>query len=353
MAGLSIRGVTKRFGTAVAVDAVDLELPHGAFCAILGPSGCGKTTLLRLLAGFETPDAGAIALDGRELARPGAALPPQARGIGMVFQSYALWPHMTVAGNVGFGLEVRGVPRGERRRRVADALAMVGLAELAGRRPAELSGGQRQRVALARCLVLEPRLVLMDEPLANLDVHLRDTMREEFQRFHAVTGATMVYVTHDQSEALALADLVAVMDRGRIRQLAAPGRLYREPADAMVAAFVGRGAVVPAEVLGAGLRGTRVRVFGSVAEVRGNGPAGPALLCLRPEDLALAEQGESGFAARVAGGAYEGAVWRVRAAPHAAPATSLTLELPARPEGDIRVRICDGWLLPERPGVAT
>ena len=216
--------------------------------AILGASGCGKTTLLRQIAGFDKLDAGRIVIGDTVVSSTAHHIPPERRRIGIVFQSYALWPHMTVAENVAYGLTVAGVKEPERARRVAAALTLVELDGFADRRPAALSGGQRQRVALARCLVTEPSLVLLDEPLANLDVHLRAAMEDEFARFHARTGTTMIYITHDQAEAMALADRIAVMDRGRLLQVATPSQLYREPADETVAGFIGEGMVVPVEV---------------------------------------------------------------------------------------------------------
>jgi|TARA_R110001583_G_scaffold193866_5_gene363471 iron(III) transport system ATP-binding protein len=247
VADINLGNVTKTFGDYHAVNNVSLNIADGEFVALLGPSGCGKTTLLRLLAGFEEPDGGVISLAGQAVADPRANImvAPEDRNLGIVFQSYALWPHMSVARNVGYPLEVRKLSRADRDKRIRDALAIVSLDDYADRSPTELSGGQRQRVALARCLVMEPRAVLLDEPLANLDVHLRETMQQAFLDFHRRTGATMIYVTHDQAEAMAMADRIAVMDRGHIRQMAAPETLYREPNDHMVAGFVGAGAVLP------------------------------------------------------------------------------------------------------------
>ncbi|WP_029008473.1 ABC transporter ATP-binding protein [Azospirillum halopraeferens] len=352
MAGLTLDRVTRRFGPAVAVDGVSLEVRDGEFVALLGPSGCGKTTLLRLVAGFEAPDDGVIAIGGETVARPGAVVPPERRGLGMVFQSYALWPHMSVADNVAYALKVRRLPAAERTARVARALELVGLAGLAGRRPQQLSGGQRQRVALARCLAMRPRVVLLDEPLANLDAHLRDAMQEEFRRVHRETGATILYVTHDQAEAMALADRVAVMDRGRLEQVATPRDLYRAPATAMVAGFVGRGMLVPVTVRsGAGAGRVAVGLWGHGAVVRGDGcPGESRRLCLRARDLDLAPaDGEGVLAARVVGIAFQGAVSRVTLA--AGPSgAELHLDCegePPPPGVAVGVRVRDGWLLPE------
>ncbi|MCC9625628.1 ABC transporter ATP-binding protein [Thalassospira sp. MA62] len=299
MADINLSRITKCFGDYRAVNNVSLDIANGEFMALLGPSGCGKTTLLRLLAGFEEPDQGVIALGGDVVADPQNAVmvSPEHRNLGIVFQSYALWPHMSVARNVGYPLEVRGIAKHERAKRVAEALDIVALGPFAERSPAELSGGQRQRVALARCLVMEPRAVLLDEPLANLDVHLRETMQQAFLDFHRRTGATMIYVTHDQAEAMAMADRIAVMDKGHIRQVAAPETLYREPADLMVAGFVGAGAVLPVSNLDPSEDGTCLVRLG-MAEIgaricprfaretdRNAALKRKAGLCLRPEDV--------------------------------------------------------------------
>ena len=241
MAELTLAHVTKRFGDVTAVDDVTLDVRDGELVALLGPSGCGKTTILRLIAGFESVSAGEISFDGELVSAVTRHVPPERRRVGIVFQSYALWPHMSVGANVGYPLRVAKVDGEEYRSKVDAALETVGLTGLGSRRPADLSGGQRQRVALARCLVMEPSLVLLDEPLANLDVHLRAAMEEEFVDFHGKTGATMLYITHDQAEAMALADRVAVMDDGRLVQVADPHTLYEEPATTMVADFIGQG----------------------------------------------------------------------------------------------------------------
>jgi iron(III) transport system ATP-binding protein len=259
---------------------------------------------------------------------------------------------MTVARNVGYPLDVAGV-RGEKRvRRIAEALATVGLDGFGERRPAELSGGQRQRVALARCLVMDTSLVLLDEPLANLDVHLRAAMQGEFAAFHRKTGATMIYVTHDQAEAMALADRIAVLDGGRVVQAAPPRLLYEEPASAMVAGFIGEGAVVPARVIAmAGAGRCRVALFGAEATVRcAAGTAeGPALLNLRPEGLALAADG-AGIACRVRSAVYRGGAVALALVPAAGPDSVLTLILPPAgapaPDSAVSVAIADGWVLP-------
>ncbi|MFD2238134.1 ABC transporter ATP-binding protein [Aureimonas populi] len=297
MAQIELGDVTRRFGTgAAAVDGLNLHVPAGCFLALLGPSGCGKTTALRLIAGLERPDSGVIGIGGRLVAGDGLFVEPEDRGIGMVFQSYALWPHMDVFANVEFGLRVRRLPAAERRARVRDALELVGLAGHARRRPHELSGGQRQRVALARSLAVRPSVILLDEPLANLDAHLREQMQAEFRRIHREAKTTFVFVTHDQAEAMALADLVAVMDAGRLQQVADAQTLFRKPACAMVARFIAGGRTVPVAVAperpAEGL--CRIRLQEQVFDLPGDAPSGQGLLCLRPRDLALAQEGGPG-----------------------------------------------------------
>ena len=231
-----IERLTKRFGQVVAVDDVSLEIQANEFFALLGPSGCGKTTLLRMLAGFDSPSAGSLLIDGEDM----APVPPNRRPVNMVFQSYAVFPHMSVADNVAYGLMVSGVPRSEIAPRVEQALAMVRLEGFEGRRPDQLSGGQRQRVALARALIKRPKVLLLDEPLSALDRKLREEMQLELVRLQHEVGITFVVVTHDQEEALSMADRIAVMDRGRLLQIAPPQELYESPNCHMVADFIGK-----------------------------------------------------------------------------------------------------------------
>jgi len=232
---VSLRGVSKHFGAAVAVDGIDLDVRQGEFLTLLGPSGCGKTTTLNMIAGFLRPDGGSIRLNGREV----DDLPPFHRDIGLVFQDYALFPHMTVAENIGFGLRMRRVARAEITRRVNDALDLVQLSGLGDRRPLAMSGGQRQRVALARALVIRPTVLLLDEPLSNLDLKLRETMRLEISDVQRRTGVSTILVTHDQSEALVMSDRIAVMNAGRIEQVATAREIYEDPATRFVAEFIG------------------------------------------------------------------------------------------------------------------
>ncbi len=230
-----LAGLRKHYGDVAAVDGIDLEIGRGEFFTLLGPSGSGKTTTLRVIAGFERPDEGTVELRGRDV----SGLPPYARDVNTVFQDYALFPHMTVEDNVEYGLRVKKVPRGERRRRAAEALELVQLGSLGGRKPAQLSGGQRQRVALARAIVNRPQVLLLDEPLGALDLKLRQDMQVELKRIQQDVGITFVYVTHDQEEALTMSDRLAVFNRGRIEQIGSPSEVYEHPASEFIAGFVG------------------------------------------------------------------------------------------------------------------
>ncbi|WP_417551502.1 ABC transporter ATP-binding protein [Marinomonas fungiae] len=244
MARLSLNAVSKSFGDKTVVDALSLTIEPGQFVALLGPSGCGKSTILRMLAGFETVSAGDIQHGDQCLSSTKFHLPTEERNFGMVFQSYALWPHMTVMENVGYPLKIQKVDRQNYQRRVQDALDIVQLNDFKDRLPSQLSGGQRQRVALARSLVTEPDVILFDEPLANLDRHLRESMEITFREFHRRTGATMVYVTHDQAEAMALADQIAVLKDGQLMQWSTPEDLYTRPNNEWVANFIGQGSIL-------------------------------------------------------------------------------------------------------------
>jgi spermidine/putrescine ABC transporter ATP-binding subunit len=287
-----LEGVTKRFGAVVAVDRVSLEIRANEFFALLGPSGCGKTTLLRMLAGFEAANAGRILIDGDDM----AGVVPNRRPVNMVFQSYAVFPHMTVAENVAYGLKVSRVPRAEIGPQVEDALAMVRLAGLEDRKPEQLSGGQRQRVALARALVKRPKVLLLDEPLSALDRKLREEMQLELVRLQHEVGITFVIVTHDQEEALSMADRIAVMDNGRILQVAPPDELYEQPNCRMVADFIGTTNLFPGRVLGQGATGLRLLATGlGEIELAGNGAAaGEVDIAVRPEKVDVSQQRPDG-----------------------------------------------------------
>ena len=288
---VSLRAVTKRFGPNTVVDAIDLDVTQGEFLTLLGPSGCGKTTTLNMIAGFLSPEAGAIRLAGKDV----AALPPFRRDIGLVFQDYALFPHMTVAENVAFGLRMRGTGRGEIARRVAEALDLVKLTGLGDRRPLAMSGGQRQRVALARALVIRPTVLLLDEPLSNLDLKLREVMRLEITELQRRTGVTTILVTHDQSEALVMSDRVAVMNRGRIEQVGPARAIYEQPATRFVAEFIGSMNMVPATAAGPAaitLEGATIPVTAPLKLAQG----APALLAFRPERCTLHPSGAPGLA---------------------------------------------------------
>jgi iron(III) transport system ATP-binding protein len=295
MAGIVIRGLSKSFGagadTSAAVSDLDLAVADNQFVTLLGPSGCGKTTTLRLIAGYIVPDAGTIHVDERLVSAPGTVVPPDRRGMGMVFQNYAVWPHKSVYENVVFGLKLRKVTGAQARRRVEEALALVNLTGLEQRFPNELSGGQQQRVALARSLVVEPQILLLDEPLSNLDAKLRERMRGELKQLQRRTGITFVYVTHDQAEALALSDMIAVMHTGRLQQYGTPHEVYARPANRIVADFMGLVNLLPGRVVGTADGQGMVEAAGdlrlSVPLPRGTGSGDAVDLVIRPESIRL------------------------------------------------------------------
>jgi spermidine/putrescine ABC transporter ATP-binding subunit len=287
VARVELRSVTKRFGDVVAVDRATFAVERGELFTLLGPSGCGKTTALRIVAGFELPDEGQVLFDGEDV----TFRKPYERGCAMVFQNYALWPHMTVFDNVAYGLRMKKLPKEEVRRRVLEVLEMVGLEGMEDRYPLQLSGGQQQRVALARALVVEPRVLLMDEPLSNLDAKLRLKMREELRRLQKRLGITTIYVTHDQEEAMSLSDRIAVMNRGRILQIGTPLEVYSKPANLFVATFIGRSSVIRGKVEGAE-SGFAELSTGSGLKLRGVAatqlkPGSQAIAVVRPEDVSL------------------------------------------------------------------
>lgn len=281
---LRVEGLAKHYGQETAVDNLDLTVDAGESLVLLGPSGCGKSTLLRMIAGLETPDSGRILLDGRDI----TALPPHKRPVNMMFQSYALFPHLTVADNVAFGLRRDGLPKPEIEQRVGDAMAMLEIAKLAGRKPYQLSGGQQQRVALARALVKRPRLLLLDEPLGALDKRLRQQTQAELRKLNRQTGIAFVFVTHDNDEAMALADRIAVMDHGRIRQIDHPRKIYDRPVDKFVASLMAETNLFEAEILsanGAARSGSLALRFRPESQT-----SGKLLLSLRLEQIEISRE---------------------------------------------------------------
>src|SRR5277367_32300 len=294
-AAVSFDGVSKSFGDVKALDNVSLKIGRGEFMTLLGPSGCGKTTLLKLASGFLAPDSGTVAIDGKCV----NDVPTYKREIGMMFQNYALFPHMSVADNIAYGLKTRHVPRHDIRRRVAEALALVKLTGMEDRKPRQLSGGQQQRVALARALVINPTVLLLDEPFSALDKNLRASMQIELREIQRKLALTTIFVTHDQSEALSLSDRMAVMSEGKIRQLGTPLEVYRRPGDRFVASFVGDTNCLRGELLSVAadeavvvLGGTQIKVPSE--RLSGAPPLAPIYLFVRPERLRLSAAGEPG-----------------------------------------------------------
>jgi iron(III) transport system ATP-binding protein len=317
MSKLVLKNVAKRYGAFEAVANFSLELAKGEFVSLLGPSGCGKTTTLRMIAGFMPPTDGSIEMDGKQISSASGVVPPEHRRMSMIFQSYAIWPNMTVGENVGFGLQVRKLPRAEIDRRVDKILDVVQMRNLKGRYPAELSGGQQQRVALARAIVVEPEVLLLDEPLSNLDANLREEMRFEIRRLHDEFKITTVYVTHDQSEAMVTSDRIVVMNKGKIEQIDAPHVLYGRPKSRFVAGFIGRTNFVEGT-----LQGNEVRFDGfgaSAAAVEGATGGGTLLYSLRPQAIALSAQKPGGaglaFEAEIVDRSYLGEYWDYQVRP--------------------------------------
>ena len=282
MARLQINGLVKKYGDLTVVDRVALDIPDGEFLVLLGPSGCGKTTTLRMVAGFVTPTAGEIRIGDRDVTN----LPPWKRNCGLVFQNYALFPHMTVAENVAFGLEMRKVDAATRAKRVEEALRMVRLGGYGARYPRQMSGGQQQRVALARALAIQPDVLLLDEPLSNLDAKLRQEVRVEIRELQRELGLTTIMVTHDQEEALTMADRLVVMSEGHVRQIGTKRELYDNPADTFVAGFIGRSSFIEGRITGTGEFET---TNGLKLRVPHHYPQGPASLALRPERVAIGD----------------------------------------------------------------
>jgi ABC-type Fe3+/spermidine/putrescine transport system ATPase subunit len=328
---VQLKHLNKRFGDIRAVDDVNLAVPEGTLVCLLGPSGCGKTTTLRMIGGFEEPSSGQILIGDDDITR----LPPYVRPTAMVFQNYALFPHMSVDENVAYGLRARRVSKAETKERVAEAIALMELTGQEHKAPPQLSGGQQQRVALARALVIRPKVLLFDEPLSNLDARLRVRMRTEIRQIQQRLGITSIYVTHDQEEAFSLADQVAIMNRGRMVQLGTPYELYHTPADQFVAEFVGLSNIVPVEVVESGARGTLVHCLGRTLPGRQqshNGSA-PKVAVLRPEALKIqngtATPDADRIPARVLTVAFLGALIRytVIVEEASAPSVELTVDL--------------------------
>ncbi|MGW4160520.1 ABC transporter ATP-binding protein [Streptomyces sp. NPDC004788] len=316
-ATVEFRGLRRRFGATTALDGLDLTVAPGELLALLGPSGCGKTTALRMLAGFEHPDSGAVLVDGKDITE----VPAHRRDAGMVFQSYSLFPHLSVLDNIAFGLRMRKIGKTERRATAAELLELVGLGDKGDRFPHQLSGGQQQRIALARALALRPRVLLLDEPLSALDAKVRLTLRDEIRRIQQELGITTLFVTHDQEEALSMADRVAVMRAGRLEQCAPPAELYGRPATAFVAEFVGTMSRVPGH-----LDGSTVEVLGQRLPVDGEAPAGTrdVDVLARPEDVRVTTDGAC--SARVVATAFLGATTRLTV--RLADATEIKADLP-------------------------
>ena len=285
MSGLELRDLTKRFGDTAAVDALSLDVANGQLVSLLGPSGCGKTTTLRLVSGFAVPDGGTIKVADKVISSAGQVVPPERREMSMIFQSYALWPHLTVAENIAYGLKLRRLSRADIEKRVGVILDTMQLTALAQRYPAELSGGQQQRVGLARALVVEPKILLLDEPLSNLDANLREEMRHEIRRLHDRFQYTTIYVTHDQSEAMTTSDLIAVMRAGKLEQLGTPEDIYERPQSEFVARFIGS-----TNILRGVRNGERTATCEGAALTCGSGTlaaTGEAIISVRPHRIRM------------------------------------------------------------------
>ncbi|MFI6585202.1 ABC transporter ATP-binding protein [Embleya sp. NPDC050493] len=335
-ATIEFRGLQRSFGNVRALAGLDLTVGRGELVALLGPSGCGKTTALRVVAGFEHPDAGEVLVDGEDITR----VPAHRRDAGMVFQSYSLFPHLSALDNVAFGLRMRGVGRAERRARAGELLDLVGLPDRADRYPHQLSGGQQQRIALARALALRPRVLLLDEPLSALDARVRLTLRDEIRRLQQELGITTLFVTHDQEEALSLADRVAVMNAGRLEQCAPPAELYARPATAFVAEFVGVMSRVPAHADGA-----VVRVLGRTLPIDGDPAHGDVDVLLRPESIEVVAAADG--SAQVLGAAFLGAVTRLSV--RSAAGATVKIDIPSHVAATLPLGSRVELALPERP----
>ena len=332
---VELRSVSKHYGAVVAVDDVSLTIARGEFVVLLGPSGCGKTTILSMMGGFTEPTSGDVFIEGNRVTH----LPPARRPSATVFQDYALFPHLNVANNVNFGLWMHKVPKPERKRRIEEVLSIVGLEEMGGRSVHQLSGGQRQRVALARAIAVEPSVLLLDESLGALDLKIRRQMQEELTAIQRKIGTTFVHVTHDQDEAMSMADTIVVINRGRIEEMGSPRRIYTRPANRFVANFMGESNLIPARVMERG--GDTVRVESAIGEllVDGNGTSGPEVtLCIRPENLKL-HAGEVGTVslgtATISEVVFQGSHLRLRA--RGGPGRDVDLVLHAPPDTPVEL----------------
>jgi putative spermidine/putrescine transport system ATP-binding protein len=306
MSFLSLKNISKRYGQVIAVEDFNLDVEKGEFISFLGPSGCGKTTTLQMIAGFEEPTSGTIEVQGKDMTN----VPPNERDIGIVFQSYALFPHMSVAENVGFGLEMRGINKTERQDRIRETLELVHLTDFADRFPKALSGGQRQRVALARAIVIKPQLLLLDEPLSALDAKIRESMQIELRNIQNTVGVTTVLVTHDQSEAMAMSDRIAVMNKGRMARLGEPFEIYEYPGDSFTSNFLGSTNIFQGKISGKKNKELYVDCSGIELKIIGEGDQGSGVsVAIRPEKVELTEVGSGLFDAKIKSRVFLGTCW--------------------------------------------
>ena len=350
MASIKINNVSKIFDNVVALKHINLEFIDGEFISLLGPSGCGKTTLLRILAGFEEVSDGEVFIGKELVSSKNFHILPEKRNIGMVFQAYALWPHMSVWENIAFGLKIQKNDKKLIKKKVEEALEVVGLVEYQKRKPSELSGGQKQRVALARCMAMEPSLILFDEPLANLDLNLRESMLEEFKNFHKRLKCTMIYVTHDQGEAMALSDRIAVMGNGTVMQLGTPQEIYHKPVSEEVAKFVGRGMVIDGVVTkNITDQQAEVMILGENFIFRHHktylNTGDSVKVSIKSEDLRISSKG---IATKVISSIYQGNSWSILLESINDQTTMLkvnSFDAPPKETEVVYIEIKDGWII--------